>query len=1030
MNQKLVSIITPCYNGERYIERLLASVLTQDHAPIEFIVIDDGSTDESLKILESYKLKFQKKHIKYHVISKKNGGAASAINKGLKKFSGEYVTFIDADDFLNEKSIKKRVEFLENNKKFDVVYSEANVVDDSDYGYVIEVLGEKQKPARTNLFADMLLENNYVWPPAPYFVRSSYFFSVHPTRHIEEFSIGQNIQLFLPLWHKGKVGFIKEPLVTVVSHDDSHSRKDRGAEENERQKQIEAAYLDTLERIDMPKEDKESYKSLIEERYRHVNERVFYDVQDGRDELKRLYDRDEERFRSAHFTEAETASQKQLASRLIFSSHSLEKSLSNDGFEIGHGFMVVRLLIGFLDIYKERQYDKNHLAYINTLSVLGAFYDRHKGTQYAQEIESIFGDWWPVIKKCKSTIGGAESIPIKGKQNNNKKNFKDLAEGRFAVRTYANKSVNKKDIEEAIEIALKTPTVCNRQPVRVRVMYDKSVIAKVLEVQGGLAHYTTPPVLLLITADDSSYVGINERNQGYIDGGLFAMSILYALEYKKLAASPLHAMFETGRDLTIRGLLNIPDNEKLITFISTGHFSEANNVCKSFRYPIDFIMTESDKIHNFRIETVVPPPPPQPEVQLSLADKVRIKLRLRTRARHSIAKVGAYLDNHKYKQADGAILTLTGYFNYGNVIQRYALQEFLRRNGHKFISYVDLHSTPHSMYRVGRKKKLKTPLRALRRFFRHQKPYWYIPKYSEIYPESHRWENIINFVNKNIWIKPFDPNDNYKNYIVGSDQVWRDWWNNREALGYYFFNFLKGRKANRIAYAASFGKDKIEEVMKPEDIEYIKPYIEEFDKISVREKSAINMIKKTWGLGGVDEVVDPTLLLNAADYSNLIDKSAVKYENIQPIFTYVLGETPEVKQFIRQIQDHRKQAVSSIRAHEGTENDILPPVEFWLKGFRDAELVVTNSFHGMMFSIINNTEFIIIGKEAGGLSRIKDFLSKYDLNDRFVDESELASFDVNKLKPIDWARANKKLKIFRKDSGDWLLDSLKQHPGE
>ena len=379
----------------------------------------------------------------------------------------------------------------------------------------------------------------------------------------------------------------------------------------------------------------------------------------------------------------------------------------------------------------------------------------------------------------------------------------------------------------------------------------------------------------------------------------------------------------------------------------------------------------------------------------------------------------------KKVKADGAILTLTGYFNYGNVLQRYALQKFLRQSGYNFVSYVDPYSAPQDMYRIGKKVKVKTPLRAVRRFFNYQKPYWYIPKHEETYPEAHRLENIINFVNRNIWIKPFNPNDNYKNYIVGSDQVWRDWWNNRETLGYYFFNFLKGRKVNRIAYAASFGKDKIDEVIKREDLEYIKPYIEAFNKISVREKSGIEMVNKAWGLKNVEEVIDPTLLLNKTDYSKLINKSDCRYEKIQPIFSYILGETPELKDFVKKIQDERRHAVTRIRAHEGAENDTLPPVELWLKGFRDAELVVTNSFHGMIFSIINNTNFIIIGKESGGLSRIADFLLEFDIVDRFVSESELADFNYSNIKSIDWKRVNNKLKKLQKESSDWLLDALK-----
>lgn len=379
----------------------------------------------------------------------------------------------------------------------------------------------------------------------------------------------------------------------------------------------------------------------------------------------------------------------------------------------------------------------------------------------------------------------------------------------------------------------------------------------------------------------------------------------------------------------------------------------------------------------------------------------------------------------QYTKADGAILTLTGYFNYGNVIQRYALQKFLKQNGYNFISYLNRHGDLPSEYRIGLKTLLKTPLRFIKRFMNYQKPYWYVPTVDVLYPEVYKSAHLINFVNKNIWSKSFNLADNYNTYIVGSDQVWRNWWNDRETLGYYFLNFLKGRKLKRIAYAASFGKDNAKDVMSKDDVEYVSPYVKSFDHISVREKSGIDILNNTWDITNVTEVVDPTLLLDAADYSNLIESTDTKYENIQPIFAYILSETPELKGFVRKVQDHRKQAVTKVLAHGGANEVVLPPVEFWLKGYRDAELVVTNSFHGMMFSIINNTDFIVIGKESGGLSRILDFLNEYGIEGRFVEESQLNSFDLTILKPINWESVNKKLTVNRQRSATWILDAIK-----
>lgn len=409
----------------------------------------------------------------------------------------------------------------------------------------------------------------------------------------------------------------------------------------------------------------------------------------------------------------------------------------------------------------------------------------------------------------------------------------------------------------------------------------------------------------------------------------------------------------------------------------------------------------------------------------SAVNKFKSSLQIRRRLNRLVGIIDDIYNKHQLRHVDGAIVTLTGYYNYGNVVQRYALQKFLKKNGHNYISYVDPFSTPRSMYKIGRSVLLKTPIRAIKRFFNYQKPYWYIPKYSEIYSEAKDWDNIIGFVNNNIWIKPFNPNDSFKSYIVGSDQVWRDWWNDREVLGYYFFNFLKGRKVNRIAYAASFGKDSIKDIMRLEDASYIQPYLEQFDSISVREKSGKNIIKDEWGISNVQEVVDPTLLLEVSDYNRLIDNSSEKYTKIQPIFSYILGETPGINDFLHSIQNIKKQSTTDIRAHSGVNSEIMQPVELWLKGFRDSKLVVTNSFHGLMLSVINNTDFIIIGREVGGLSRIEDFLKKYSLEGRLVLENSLSEFEYKKLKPIDWKKVNNILDKSRKTSQNWLLNAVK-----
>ena len=115
MSKPLVSIITPCYNGEKYICNFLDSVLLQTYPSIELILIDDGSTDETKSIIESKKCSFEEKGYKLVYLYQENRGQAAAVNLGLKIFNGEFLMWVDSDDILYEDNISKKVQFLEGN---------------------------------------------------------------------------------------------------------------------------------------------------------------------------------------------------------------------------------------------------------------------------------------------------------------------------------------------------------------------------------------------------------------------------------------------------------------------------------------------------------------------------------------------------------------------------------------------------------------------------------------------------------------------------------------------------------------------------------------------------------------------------------------------------------------------------------------------------------------------------------------------------------------------------------------------------
>jgi teichuronic acid biosynthesis glycosyltransferase TuaG len=126
MNSKpLVTIILPAYNAAQFIGQAVESVIAQTYNSWELIIINDGSTDETAIYLDSIS------HTSIQVIHQHNRGVSAARNVGLSKAKGEYITFLDADDFLPPRSLEVRSGYLQNNPKVDVVDGDISVRDES-----------------------------------------------------------------------------------------------------------------------------------------------------------------------------------------------------------------------------------------------------------------------------------------------------------------------------------------------------------------------------------------------------------------------------------------------------------------------------------------------------------------------------------------------------------------------------------------------------------------------------------------------------------------------------------------------------------------------------------------------------------------------------------------------------------------------------------------------------------------------------------------------------------------------------------
>lgn len=168
----LVSIIMPVYNAEKYIEKAIESVFCQTYQPIELIIVNDGSNDRSLEVIKYCMLK-SPSYIDISYNFQKNQGASTARNFGIGKSKGQYIAFLDADDYYGKHKIENQVKLFESERDIDVVYNDVQII--NTFGEPINVMKAKGKFAsKEDLLVNMIFRQ-FIPAPASIMLRRECF---------------------------------------------------------------------------------------------------------------------------------------------------------------------------------------------------------------------------------------------------------------------------------------------------------------------------------------------------------------------------------------------------------------------------------------------------------------------------------------------------------------------------------------------------------------------------------------------------------------------------------------------------------------------------------------------------------------------------------------------------------------------------------------------------------------------------------------------------------------------------------------
>lgn len=260
LNHPLVSIITPGWNGKAFVHNLLDSLLAQSYDNMEYIYVDDGSTDGTKDTVLAYQDKFEARGIPFKYVYKENGGLCSALQEGLKHVRGELLCWPEYDDILLPTAMEKRVAYLENHPDCAAVTCDAWITPADDLEHPTDVLSFNNPNRFDRNHFVQLLTGNSIFTAACHMVRMDAFDETHPNRQIYQSRIGAIWQMLLPVYYKYNRGFIDEPLVKWVVRSDSVSNERYSEEKRiKADEEFLTIRLNVLESITMPEEDKRRY---------------------------------------------------------------------------------------------------------------------------------------------------------------------------------------------------------------------------------------------------------------------------------------------------------------------------------------------------------------------------------------------------------------------------------------------------------------------------------------------------------------------------------------------------------------------------------------------------------------------------------------------------------------------------------------------------------------------------------------------------------------------------------------------------
>lgn len=277
----------------------------------------------------------------------------------------------------------------------------------------------------------------------------------------------------------------------------------------------------------------------------------------------------------------ETLNPAQLRGRMLAKAHSIEKGLSMPDVRPFFGGAALKELCHLMTQYQAANLDLRDPVYLKGRYALAAYLAFHAGRPLPDELAFIL----PFsADEPEALNGGVRVVSADDLRRRAKGDFREVVLSRHSIRTFSPQPVEPDLIDQAVRLAQQSPSVCNRQACGVVLVQDPEKHKAALEIQGGnrgFGHEVTS--LLVVTADLSVFRDSKERNQAFVDGGLFAMTLMYALHHAGVGCCPLNWSADRHKDVRLRRLLGIADDTVIIMLLGVGVLKPQFSVAASPR---------------------------------------------------------------------------------------------------------------------------------------------------------------------------------------------------------------------------------------------------------------------------------------------------------------------------------------------------------------------------------------------------------------------------------------------------------------